>query len=611
MATISTNEAVAISFPSKRTKSGNYYIWSTIERTHRIEFGQTIPAGAVVNSAIITFHIPVSGDPAAGSYFTAAGNSVRTSSGTKSTTVVVEAGSSYYDLVMSFKGFGTEFSASTLAIDNIAMDISYTVPMSNWEMTTTTVSADGQDTLGVTITPANATSTHTVTYSFGSASQSFDLAAGATSHSYTVPIDWCNQMPNKTSDWGVVTLSTKDESGNVLGTENKTFTATVPANVVPTFTGLTFTPINQKWDSYVQGISSVTATITGASGVYGSTITGYGISGGGYSGTTSSLTTGVLNTIGTNTFAAWVQDSRGRITTMNNAGSIEVVAYSKPSLTGLTLTRCNQDGTANDEGTYLQCTPSYTWTSIRSNAATITVSEHDSETETWTSIYTGSPDSGTSLTLGSGSFAADKSYQILVTVADQVASSSLTRQLASSAVYLDLQPDRLGVGCFAESENRVRIADDWEFMVGGKVWTDTVDEKISANAPVKSVNGLTGVVTITIPAAPSIIKQTDFGSAYFYQEANSTTTLSNLTVTESGMYYVSYNIRMVNTLSGRAFATFDRSRVSFPSGVTYPDVQVASVLQMEAGTQYPLTFWYNAAGTLQYEDILLTVVKLA
>lgn len=609
MATISTNEAVAIGL--RATKSGNYN-WSTATYTYRINFGQTIPSGAVVNSAVLGIY--VGGQPLYGSYFSAKGASIRTTVGQKEVATTVLSGTSYLDVEFSFKPSASEGksgSVSVLDITNISLTVSYVVPMSSWEMKTTTVSADGQDALGVTITPVSATSTHTVTYAFGTASQSFDLAAGVTSHSYTVPIDWCSQMPDKTSDWGIVTLSTKDESGNVLGTESKTFTATVPASVVPTFTGVIFTPVNQKWDIYVQSISSVTATITGASGSYGSTITGYGISGGGYSGTANTLTTGVLNTSGTNTFVAWVQDSRGRITTMDNAGSIEVVPYSRPSLTGLTLERCNQDGTTNDEGTYLQCVPSYTWTNIGSNAATLTVSEHDAETETWTSIYTGSPDSGTTLILGSGSFAADKSYQILVTVADQVASSSLTRQLVSSSVYLDLQPDRLGVGCFAESEKRVRIADDWEFMVGGNVWTDTVDERVSANAPVKSVNGLTGAVTITVPAAPNLTKQVAYGSAYFYQTANESTTLSNLTVEESGTYFVSYNVRMASTLTGRAFVSFNRNRVSFPSGVAYPDVQVTDVLQMEAGTQYPLTFWYNAAGTLQYEDIVLVVVKLA
>ena len=129
--------------------------------------------------------------------------------------------------------------------------------------------------------------------------------------------------------------------------------------------------------------------------------------------------------------------------------------------------------------------------------------------------------------------------------------------------------------------------------------------------PVQSVNGQTGAVTLSIPAAPKLVDTVDYGSAYFYQTANEYTTLSNLTVKESGTYYVSYNVRMASALTGRAFATFHRSRVSFPSGVAYPDVQVTDVLQMEAGTQYPLTFWYNAAGTLQYEDILLTTVKLA
>ena len=56
------------------------------------------------------------------------------------------------------------------------------------------------------ITAYNSAYTHKVTWSFGSYSQVQNLAAGATSASYTIPLSWLNTIPSSTSGTAYVSL---------------------------------------------------------------------------------------------------------------------------------------------------------------------------------------------------------------------------------------------------------------------------------------------------------------------------------------------------------------------------------------------------------------------
>ena len=132
------------------------------------------------------------------------------------------------------------------------------------------------------ITAYNSAYTHKVTWSFGSYSQVQNLAAGATSASYTIPLSWLNTIPSSTSGTAYVSLETIDASGNSLGTYSYAFTITVPASVVPSISSVGTAPINSNstlnsWGLYVYGKSQARITINGAAGSYGSTIKSYSI----------------------------------------------------------------------------------------------------------------------------------------------------------------------------------------------------------------------------------------------------------------------------------------------------------------------------------------------
>lgn len=584
MATISKSYAVSLDLVSKKTG----YNWSEGAASYVIDFGETIPEGATVGTGVVNVHTTTR--PAGSSYFYLNGQSCQiTSIGDHNVNVTVPSGTSSLTVVITHKGSTTSSSVSTsqFHIDRIDFTVSYALPVSSWTLTKTSVTADGTDTLGVTIVPASSTCTHTVTYAFGTASASFDLAAGVTSHTYTVPASWCEQMPSTVSDWGQVTLTTKDASGSVMGTEGKTFTATVPTSFVPTISSVSLTPINQKWGLYVQGVSSVTAAMTGASGVYGSTIVSYAISGGGYTGSSDSLTTGTLNTSGENVFAFTVKDSRGR--TASTTETITVTAYSRPSMTSSALTRCNAEGTADDSGAYFSYTPVFTWSEIGENTITITVTYREGATGDIQTAYTGAVTSGQVILGGNGSLDETKSYQIGITLSDTISTVSGTKTLPSSGIYLDLQPNRLGIGCYAESDNRVKLADAWDFIYKG----DTLENMIDGRGH----------------AAPVFYRKA-YDSSSFYCAAASSITITKFTPEASGNYLMCFNIKMATTASSRAFFQLGDNRISLPVNTPYPCVNVFYIGDLTVGTEYPLIFYTESGGTFTYESIVFQYIKM-
>ena len=233
-----------------------------------------------------------------------------------------------------------------------------TIPRaSSFSLSASTVTA-GSTSLKVNITRASSGFTHTVKWAFGSHSKS--TTGVGTSASYTIPESWLDAIPNNTSGTGTVTVTTYN-GGTKIGSASKSFTVKAASDIVPSFTGITFTRIDgdvpSSWGIYVKTKSKVKAAISGAAGIYGSTIKSYSISGGGYSGTSSSLTTGFLNKAGTITFTAKITDSRGR--TATKTASITVVDYSPPVLSSVAGFRCDSGGAEQDDGEYISLTASF------------------------------------------------------------------------------------------------------------------------------------------------------------------------------------------------------------------------------------------------------------
>lgn len=196
--------------------------------------------------------------------------------------------------------------------------------------------------------------THTISYSFGSATGTIATNVGA-STTWTPPVTLSSQIPNSTS--GSCTIICQTYNGTTLiGTKQVNLTLNVPSSVVPSVSIGTLTEANAQmqalnWGVFVQNKSQLNIPIT-ASGSYGSSISSIVTTINNLSFTGANVTTSTLITSGTNTISTTVTDTRGRTATTTK--TYTVVAYSNPQITTATAVRSLSDGTESDEGTYLK-----------------------------------------------------------------------------------------------------------------------------------------------------------------------------------------------------------------------------------------------------------------
>lgn len=325
----------------------------------------------------------------------------------------------------------------------------------------------------ISISRASSSFTHTLKYTFGSASGTIATKTTSTSVSWTPALSLANQIPSATSGTCTITCTTYNGSTSI-GSKTCTVKLSVPSSVVPTISSLSATRVDgtvpSSWGIYVQSKSKATLTINGAAGSYGSTISSYSISGGGYSGTSSTLTTGFLNSSGTITFTAKVTDSRGR-TSAAATVSISVVAYSAPAFSSYTSQRCLSSGTVNEEGTYVKGTVSYSYASCSSkNTVTRTTYYKKSTDSSWTNA-SASFSSGTAFTFGGGNLSADYSYDIRYTIADAFTTVNVYDVVTTAAVVMDFKAGGKGVavGKVSEFDNTFEVSEKWDMKVYGKL----------------------------------------------------------------------------------------------------------------------------------------------
>lgn len=307
--------------------------------------------------------------------------------------------------------------------------------------------------------------THTISYSFGSASGTIASNVGA-STTWTPPLSLANQIPNNTSGTCVITCKTYSGS-TLIGTKTVNLTLTVPSSVVPSISSVSVSEANQTmkntgWGVYVKNKSQL-KVVTSASGSYGSTITSYKITGIDSSTYTSNnFTSNVLTTSGTRTITATVTDSRGRTATKTT--TYTCVDYSNPSISTASVVRCNADGTENSEGTNVKY-------SFKANVAP--VSNHNSHVfkigykKTTDSSYTyvtiandGYSLDKSNVVLSGITFSVDNSYDFQFYVEDYFTSSAITRNIPTGFTLMDFHSSGKGmaIGKVSEKADELEMA---------------------------------------------------------------------------------------------------------------------------------------------------------
>ena len=362
------------------------------------------------------------------------------------------------------KNFSASVSAAIYSYAvNVSGNSTFSLPTIPRASSISSISGDTiGNTMTINISRASSAFTHNVYYAFGSIGATLINSNVTTSCSFTVPMTFCNQIPNATSGTGTITVDTYNGSTKV-GSANTSFTVNVPSSVVPTLSNFTLTG-NSLFTTYLlSNISTVTAKITGASGTYGSTISSYKISGQGLSVTTSSGTSTALPA-GTFAYTATVTDSRGR--TASKTASVTVLNYSKPDLSALIVRGVydlvNNTFTVDEaEGTTLRIIPTYSYTSLPGNSlSSKTVSGNNLSLTLGNSeeaVYLGKPTSSGAV----GKFSTDNSFVITVKVTDLVGyTTTITVNVPTGITVLDVYKDGKGlaIGKVAEKSDTLDIA---------------------------------------------------------------------------------------------------------------------------------------------------------
>ena len=203
---------------------------------------------------------------------------------------------------------------------------------------------------------------HTLTVAFGGRTSTTNITHTTNKtlqQSVTVSTDWADQIPNATSGTLTLTLTTYSNSSRTtaIGSVSSTLTINIPSSWKPTIGTMTFaeadsTMITKNWGVYVKTKSKVKVTLGSITTNTGASIASYKItSTAGHSSTAATYTTDYLQTSGTITFTATVTDSRGR-TSAAKTGSITVNDYSAPTLTDVSIYRCDSSGNRSDTAEY-------------------------------------------------------------------------------------------------------------------------------------------------------------------------------------------------------------------------------------------------------------------
>ena len=290
-----------------------------------------------------------------------------------------------------------------------------------------------------------------------------------TSTSYTPPLTFANDIPNTTS--GAITFYCDTYNGSsLIGTNQTVVNLSVPSSVVPTIGGLTL----EETATAMQGISTATefaqvlsrvkATVTGASGTYGSTISTYSISVV-EQGMTISTNGGIFDFFknnGTFTVRAVVTDSRGR-TSANKDVVINVKEYFSPTGT-FTVVR---SGTNKDKLTVtrnVKVAP-LNIGGVNQNKLTIQFKYALHNSTSWTNSTGNANENLTStfeLVNSQASlvetFLTTKSYDLIMVVSDKFLTSEIKNSIGTVVIPYAVTKDGFGIGKAPELVNAVDSA---------------------------------------------------------------------------------------------------------------------------------------------------------
>lgn len=299
---------------------------------------------------------------------------------------------------------------------------------------------------------------HTVRYAWGN--KSGTIASNVdTSTTWTIPLDFANDIPNATSGTGTIFVDTYSGSTKT-GTQSTAFTASVPDSIKPSLTGFTLVDGNTAArtlipgeQQFVQIVSNIAVHFGQATGAYGSTITSYHaeIVGKNQSTSQNGGSLGIMNYHGQVTIRARVTDSRGR-TSNTIERTVTVLEYFAPAL-NFSVERSGATSSTFSILRNARIAPLTVGGSQR-NIMTLTFRVAPADSNNYTTDN--GPASGTFTTLASltnslanlsGTYSSDKSWDVIGILEDKFTRSEFKIKVSTEAVVFSYEKgNRFAVG---------------------------------------------------------------------------------------------------------------------------------------------------------------------
>ena len=306
----------------------------------------------------------------------------------------------------------------------------------------------------VGISRASSSFTHEVEYSYAESGWISVSTSAATSASFTPPVSLASQVPNATTGSLTVRVITMNGSTQVGSAVTKSINLSIPTSIVPTIGSATAARVDNgvpsDWGVYVVGFSQVEITFS-ASGASGSTIESNSISGPGIIANSNSATSSTFTVAGTKTYTCKTTDSRGRSAT--KSVSVIVVDYSNPSIS-VSAIRCNSDGTASANGTYLKVTCNYSIASVSGKNSVA------SRSVTCNGVSNTTFSSGAAFVLAAKCSIGSK-YTLTATIKDalgKTATATIEIQTAERVMNVKANKKGIAFGKFAERDGYLEVA---------------------------------------------------------------------------------------------------------------------------------------------------------
>ena len=216
---------------------------------------------------------------------------------------------------------------------------------------------------------------------------------------------------------------------------------------------------------YIQGISraEIAFDSTKIAPPYGASIAGFRVSCGGESVRESPYRTGILT--GESTVTVTVTDSRGF--SAAESFSVTPLHYQAPTLTGVRVFRCDDEGTADEAGRYASVTATAVYSELNGENE-ITIRRSLRPASGSFGGETTQPDGETALVPG---LDPDLNYEIRLEIRDAVGGSSvILRQIPGQRWAMKFRPGGKGVafGMAPQADRTLEIPENWEITRGAE-----------------------------------------------------------------------------------------------------------------------------------------------